>query len=46
MGLPFDPAEKQALLEASGLKVRLEALTALLEIDSMHDGDDAPPSLQ
>jgi Lon protease-like protein len=46
MGLPFDAAEKQALLEAPGLKVRLEALTALLEIDAMHDGDDAPPSVQ
>lgn len=47
MGLPFDPAEKQALLEAAGLAERFAALTALLEIDSLEDGDDdAPPRLQ
>ena len=46
MGLPFDPAEKQALLEAVDLRARFEVLTALLEIDSMQDGDDAPPSVQ
>jgi hypothetical protein len=45
-GLPFDAAEKQALLEAMDLKARFEVLTALLEIDSMQDGDDAPPSVQ
>ncbi|MFN3521347.1 MAG: LON peptidase substrate-binding domain-containing protein [Phenylobacterium sp.] len=46
MGLPFDPAEKQALLEAPGLIERFSALTTLLEIDSLQDGDDAPPSVQ
>ena len=46
MGLPFDPAEKQALLEAPDLTGRFEALTALLEIDCMEDGDDESRSLQ
>jgi Lon protease-like protein len=53
MALPFDPAEKQALLEAPRLEERRAALTALLEIDSAEvaegdgDGDDDdPPSLQ
>jgi Lon protease-like protein len=46
MGLPFDPAEKQALLEAPGLAERFNALTALLEIDGLQDSDDAPPSVQ
>lgn len=46
MGLPFDPAEKQALLEAQGLLDRFSALTTLLEIDALQDGDDAPPSVQ
>jgi Lon protease-like protein len=46
MGLPFEPAEKQALLEAQDLAGRFEALTALLEIDCMEDGDDESPSLQ
>lgn len=46
MGLPFEPAEKQALLEARGLPERFNALTALLEIDAMQDGDDEPSSLQ
>ena len=46
MGLPFDPAEKQALLEAPDLTGRFEALTALLEIDCMEDGDDESHSLQ
>jgi uncharacterized protein len=46
MGLPFDPAEKQALLEAPGLTERFEALTALLEIDASSDGDDATRSVQ
>ena len=45
MGLPFDPAEKQALLEAVTIADRAEALTALLEIDSA-GGDDEPQSLQ
>lgn len=46
MGLPFDAAEKQALLEAPGLAERYQALTALLEIDALEDGDDEPHSMQ
>ena len=46
MGLPFEPVEKQALLEAINLAERCEALTALLEIDAMEDGDDEPHSMQ
>jgi Lon protease-like protein len=48
MALPFEPAEKQALLEAPGLKERRAALGALLEIDSAAgaDQDDEPRSLQ
>ncbi|HEY8573541.1 LON peptidase substrate-binding domain-containing protein [Phenylobacterium sp.] len=46
MGLPFDPAEKQALLEAADLTGRFDTLTALLEIDAMDDGDDEGHSLQ
>jgi Lon protease-like protein len=45
MGLPFDPAEKQALLEAVTLEERASALIALLEIDAA-GGDDEPTSLQ
>ncbi|MDQ1155003.1 LON peptidase substrate-binding domain-containing protein [Brevundimonas sp. SORGH_AS_0993] len=44
MALPFEPAEKQALLEANGLMDRAQALTALLRIDAADGGDgDAPP---
>ena len=46
MGLPFEPAEKQALLEAVSLRDRFEALITLLEIDALEDGDDEPHSLQ
>ncbi|HEY9219719.1 MAG TPA: LON peptidase substrate-binding domain-containing protein [Phenylobacterium sp.] len=46
MGLPFDTAEKQALLEAPGFPERYRALTALLEIDALEDGDDEPHSVQ
>jgi len=48
MALPFDVAEKQALLEAPGVEQRRAALTALLEIDAAaeQDDDDDPPSLQ
>jgi Lon protease-like protein len=46
MGLPFDPAEKQALLEAADLTGRFETLATLLEIDAMEDGDDEGHSLQ
>jgi Lon protease-like protein len=46
MGLPFEPAEKQALLEAPDLAGRFEALTALLEIDGLEDDADERPPLQ
>ena len=46
MGLPFEPAEKQALLEARDLVGRFETLSTLLEIDAMEDGDDEGHSLQ
>ena len=46
MGLPFEPAEKQALLEAPSLAARCDALTALLEIDAMDDNGDEPRSMQ
>jgi Lon protease-like protein len=46
MALPFEPQEKQALLEAEGLPERREALTALLEIDAATDGDGDPPAMQ
>ena len=46
MGLPFDPPEKQALLEALTMADRCEALTALLEIDGLGAGDDGPQSIQ
>ena len=47
MMLPFDAAEKQALLEAASLAERREALIALMEIDAAADPrEDEPPSLQ
>ncbi|OXE36351.1 MAG: peptidase S16 [Phenylobacterium zucineum] len=46
MGLPFSPAEKQALLEAATLADRTEILTTLLEIDARNRDSDSPPSLQ
>ena len=42
MALPFDPAEKQALLEATDLTARTRALDALMRIDAAEPGDDAP----
>lgn len=45
MGLPFEPAEKQAFLEAPDLAGRFEVLTTLLEIDAT-DPDDEHPQLQ
>jgi Lon protease-like protein len=45
MGLPFEPAEKQALLEAPTLAGRFETLATLLEIDG-EDGDDEGHSVQ
>ncbi len=47
MGLPFDNAEKQALLEAYSLADRRDTLCALLEIDAAAGSDDdEPPSVQ
>ena len=46
MALPFDPAEKQALLEAGDLAQRRQALIALLEIDATPSDPDDAPSLQ
>ncbi len=46
MGLPFEPAEKQALLEAPDLEGRFETLATLLEIDGVDDGDDEGHSVQ
>jgi Lon protease-like protein len=40
MGLPFEAAEKQALLEAATLEDRAATLTALLEIDAARGDDD------
>jgi Lon protease-like protein len=45
MALPFDWAEKQALLEAADIEARRLALTALLRIDALAD-DDNPSPLQ
>jgi uncharacterized protein len=45
MALPFDTAEKQALLEAQSSVERREALIALMEIDAAAD-EDEPPHLQ
>ena len=42
MALPFEPAEKQALLEAPDLAARSRALDALMRIDAAGDGDDLP----
>ncbi len=47
MALPFDPPEKQALLEAAGLDERRETLVALMEIDAKAPLDeDQPPLVQ
>ncbi len=46
MALPFEPPEKQALLEAAGLTDRSAVLTALLTIDAAADGDGEVPSMQ
>jgi Lon protease-like protein len=46
MALPFEPAEKQALLEAMSLTDRSSVLTALLTIDAADDGDGDAPSMQ
>ena len=46
MALPFEPSEKQALLEAAGLTDRATVLTALMTIDAAGDGDGEAPSMQ
>ena len=48
MALPFEPAEKQALLEAEDQDRRRATLEVLLAIDAAlgDDGDDAPPLMQ
>jgi Lon protease-like protein len=47
MALPFEPPEKQALLEAGTVADRREALITLLEIDTAgRSGEDEPPPLQ
>ena len=47
MALPFEVAEKQALVEAMDLTARARALTTLLSINAADSGDeDTPPSLQ
>jgi len=46
MALPFDPMEKQALLEAETIFERKATLTALLEIDAASGDDDEPHSIQ
>ena len=42
MALPFEPAEKEALLEAADLEQRLEVLIALLRIDAASPEDEDP----
>ncbi|WGM32678.1 LON peptidase substrate-binding domain-containing protein [Brevundimonas sp. NIBR11] len=47
MALPFEPAEKQALLESPALDDRVDVLTALMRIDAADVGDgDTPSSMQ
>jgi hypothetical protein len=44
MACPFEPAEKQALLEAATPRERAAALLALLAIDvHAREADSAPP---
>jgi Lon protease-like protein len=46
MACPFEPSEKQALLEAVGLDERARALTALIEMAALALGVGAPASSQ
>ncbi len=46
MALPFEIAEKQALLEARSVADRLTALTAILSIDAADPDDDAETTRQ
>jgi hypothetical protein len=46
MGLPFEPAEKQVLLEAETADERCETLLTLLEIDAARaSGEERDPSM-
>ncbi|MFC5345780.1 LON peptidase substrate-binding domain-containing protein [Brevundimonas staleyi] len=44
MALPFEPAEKQALLESPALDDRVDVLTALMRFDAAEPGDSDTPS--
>ena len=46
MALPFETAEKQALLEAPTLKERCEALVALMVIGAAGGDEESGPSIQ
>ncbi len=46
MALPFEPAEKQALLEAQAVEDRQGALVALLQMGAAAPGGDDDPSIQ
>ena len=46
MALPFEPAEKQLLLEQPVLLDRADCLTALMRIDAAEPDDDEPRSVQ
>ena len=47
MALPFEPAEKQALLESPALEDRVQVLTTLMRIDAAETGDgDTPTAMQ
>ena len=46
MALPFDAAEKQALLEAPDLKTRAEILVAITEIELAKKNTEGEPQLQ
>ncbi len=46
MALPFEAAEKEALLEADDLAARLDVLRTLLRFGAAADEGDDPPSVQ
>lgn len=46
MALPFDPAEKQALIESPTLTDRRHVLTALMRIDAADTGEGDGPAMQ
>ncbi|MDO1558987.1 LON peptidase substrate-binding domain-containing protein [Brevundimonas sp. 2R-24] len=46
MALPFEPQEKQALLEALTVDDRCRVLTALMRMDAAETGDDEPGLMQ